>query len=83
MVREIKFTELEQLLLSIGFAIAPTTGSQKVYQHPSSGALVVLPGYEQQAYVQTVHFVTVRRILSENGLMDSDKFNRLLYKVAS
>lgn len=83
MVREIKFTELEQLLLSIGFAIVPTTGSQKVYQYPSSGTLVVLPSYEQQAYVRTVHFVAVRRILSESGLMNSDKFNHLLDKLAS
>ncbi len=83
MVREIKFTELEQLLLSIGFATVPTTGSQKVYQYPSSGTLVVLPGYEQQAYLRTVHFVAVRRILSENGLMDSDRFNGLLDKQAS
>ena len=83
MIREIKFTELEQLLLSIGFVTVPTTGTQKIYQYPSSGTLVVLPGYEQQAYVRIVHLVAVRRILSENGLMDGDKFNRVLDKVAS
>lgn len=82
MVREIKFTELEQLLLDIGFIAMPTSGRQKVYQYPSSGTLVVLPGYEQQACVRTVHLVAVRRILSENGLMDSDKFNRFLDQVA-
>ena len=63
MVRYIKFVELENLLLSIGFVKVATTGSQKVYQYPSSGTLVVLPGYEQQAYVRTVHLVAVRRIL--------------------
>ncbi len=83
MVREIKFTQLEQLLLSIGFVAMMTSGKQKVYQYQSSGTLVVLPGYEQQAYVRTVHLVAVRRILLENGLMDSDKFNRFLDKVAS
>lgn len=83
MVREIKFTELEQLILSIGFVTVPTTGSQKVYQYPPSGTLVVLPGYEQQAYVRTMHLVAVRRILSENGLMDSDRFNHFLQKLAS
>ena len=71
------------MLYSIGFVTLPTTGSQKVYRYPSSGILVVLPGYEQQAYVRTVHLVAVRRILSENGLMDSEKFNRFLDKVAS
>jgi hypothetical protein len=83
MVRDIKFTELEQLLFSIGFVTIQTTDSQKVYQYPSSGTLIVLPGYEQQAYVRTVHLVAVRRILSENGLMDNDKFNHFLDKVAS
>ncbi len=64
MVKDIKFMELEQLLFSIGFVIIPTTGSHKIYQYPLSGTLVVLPGYEQQAYVRTVHLVAVRRILS-------------------
>ncbi|MEC4818157.1 MAG: type II toxin-antitoxin system HicA family toxin [Scytonema sp. PMC 1069.18] len=83
MVREVKFNELEPLLFSIGFVLMSTSGTQKVYQHPSSGTLVVLPGYEQQAYVRRVHLVAVRRILSENGLMDSGKFNRFLDKIAS
>lgn len=83
MVRDIKFIELENLLLSIGFVKVATTGSQKVYQYPSSGTLVVLPGYEQQAYIRTVHLVAVRRILSENGLMDSNAFNHFLNKLAS
>ncbi|MUG95948.1 type II toxin-antitoxin system HicA family toxin [Scytonema sp. UIC 10036] len=83
MVREIKFKELEDLLYSLGFATVPTTGSYKIYEYPSSATLVVLPGYEQQEYVRMVHLVAVRRILSEHGLMDTDKFNRSLDKVAS
>ncbi|MBO3458895.1 type II toxin-antitoxin system HicA family toxin [Aetokthonos hydrillicola Thurmond2011] len=83
MVREIKFRELEHLLYSLGFVTVPTAGSHKIYQYPSSGTLVILPGYNQQAYVRSVHLVAVRRILSENGLMDSDKFNSSLEKVAS
>ncbi|BAZ08936.1 hypothetical protein NIES4071_07420 [Calothrix sp. NIES-4071] len=83
MVREIKFAELEHLLLSMGFVTVATAGSQKVYQYPSSGTLIVLPSYEQQAYVRTVHLVAVRRILLDNGLMDSDRFNRFLQKLAS
>ena len=70
-------------VLSFAGVTMPTTGSQKVYQYASSGTLIVLPAYEQQAYVRKVHLVAVRRILSENGLMDSDRFNRFLDKVAS
>jgi hypothetical protein len=83
MVREIKFKELEQLLFDMGFVAMQTTGSQKVYQYVPYSVLIILPGYEQQAYVRTIHLVAVRRILSENGLMDSDRFDGFLDKVAS
>jgi predicted RNA binding protein YcfA (HicA-like mRNA interferase family) len=82
MVREIKFVKLEKLLLEIGFMAMQTSGSQKVYQQPLSGVLIVLPGYERQALVRTIHLVTVRRILSENGLMTGDSFDNFLNKVA-
>jgi predicted RNA binding protein YcfA (HicA-like mRNA interferase family) len=78
---DIKFAELEQLLLSLNFIELPTTGSHKVYEYPSLGTLVVLPGYEQQANVRTMHLVAVRNILDANGLMDRDIFNHFLEKV--
>ena len=71
MVRDIQFSNLEQLLFKIGFTKVPTTGSQQIYQYPSSGTLVILPAYEQRAYVQPVHLVAVRRVLAENGLINS------------
>ncbi|OWY64371.1 hypothetical protein B7486_47605 [cyanobacterium TDX16] len=82
MIRDIQFTDLEQLLLKIGFAKVPTTGSQLVYQYPSSGTLVILPAYEKQAYVQPVHLTAVRRVLAENGLIDTNTFDNFLAKVA-
>lgn len=82
-VRDVKFAELEQLLLSIGFVEVPTAGSHKVYEYSPLGTLVVLPGYEQQANVRTMHLVAVRKILDENGLMDRDMFTSFLEKVAS
>jgi len=83
MVRNIQFTDLEQLLFKIGFTKVPTTGSQQIYQYPLSGTLVILPAYKQQAYVQSVHLVAVRRILAENGLINSNFFDSFLGKVAS
>lgn len=82
-IRDIKFAELEKLLLSIGFVEVPTTGSHKVYEYPVLGTLVVLPGYEQQANVRTMHLVAVRKILDENGLMDRNMFTSFLAHVAS
>jgi predicted RNA binding protein YcfA (HicA-like mRNA interferase family) len=83
MVRDIQFSNLEQLLFKIGFTKVPTTGSQQIYQYPSSGTLVILPAYEQRAYVQPVHLVAVRRVLAENGLINSNSFDSFLGKVAS
>ncbi|MUH00996.1 addiction module toxin, HicA family [Scytonema sp. UIC 10036] len=83
MIRDIKFAELEKLLLSIGFVEVPTTGSHKVYEYSPLGTLVVLPGYEQQANVRAMHLVAVRKILDENGLMDRDMFTTFLAPVAS
>ncbi len=54
-----------------------------VFTPTCTSVLIVLPAYQQQVYVRIVHLVAVRRILSENGLMSSDKFNRFLDKVAS
>lgn len=82
MVRNIQFSELEQLLLKIGFTKVKTTGSQKVYEYLPSKTLVILPAYEQQAYVQPVHLV-INKILRENGLIGSNMFDILLSKIAS
>ena len=51
MVKNIQFIDLKELLLKIGFVKVPTAGSQQVYQYPLSGSLIILPPYEQQAYV--------------------------------
>ncbi|UKO98080.1 type II toxin-antitoxin system HicA family toxin [Nostoc sp. UHCC 0870] len=83
MIREIKFSELEQLLLDIGFVNIPTTGYHKLFEYPQLNAMVALPNYEKQQYVNAIHLLTVRRILSENGLMDTSVFDHLLEKVAS
>ncbi|MDB9536965.1 type II toxin-antitoxin system HicA family toxin [Dolichospermum planctonicum CS-1226] len=83
MVRDIQFSDLKQLLFKIGFTTVPTTSSQQIYQYPSSGTLVILAAYAQQAYVQPVHLVAVRRILVENGLINTNSFDSFLGKVAS
>ena len=53
------------------------------FQHLASEALIILPGYEQKAYVDATHLVAVRRILIEYGLMDKSAFDSFLEKVPS
>jgi predicted RNA binding protein YcfA (HicA-like mRNA interferase family) len=83
MLRSIIFSELEKLLLKVGFTTVPTAGSHKVFKYPSPGALVILPAYEQKACVHSLHLVAVRRILMENGLIDRSAFDSFLEKVPS
>jgi predicted RNA binding protein YcfA (HicA-like mRNA interferase family) len=83
MVRNIQFSELEQLLLKKGFTKVKTTGSQKVYEYLPSKTLVILPAYEQQAYIQPAHLVMVNKILRENGLISSNMFDIFLSEIAS
>ncbi|OUL19572.1 hypothetical protein BV378_32665 [Nostoc sp. RF31YmG] len=78
MLRNIQFTDLEQLFLKIGFTKVPIARSQQIYQSSSSGALIILPAYEQQEYIQSVHLVAVRRVLLENGLINSNTFDSFL-----
>ncbi|GEM_PF-3443649 len=56
MLRNITFTELEELLLKLGFTSLPTAGLHHVFQYASSGALVVLPGYEKKAHYRSCAF---------------------------
>jgi predicted RNA binding protein YcfA (HicA-like mRNA interferase family) len=83
MLRGIIFSDLEKLLLKVGFTTLPTAGSHKVFKYPSSGVLVILPGYKKKAYVHPVHLVAVRQILIEKGLMDKNTFDSFLEKVPS
>jgi predicted RNA binding protein YcfA (HicA-like mRNA interferase family) len=83
MLRNITLTELEDMLLKVGFTRLPTAGSHHVFQYPSSGVLIVLPGYEKKAYVDVVHLVAVRRILVENGLIDKTAFGSFVEKISS
>ncbi|MFM7365884.1 MAG: hypothetical protein ACKO11_15585 [Cuspidothrix sp.] len=55
----------------------------QIYQYPLSGTLVILPAYEQKAYIQPVHLVAVRRILVENGLINTNSLDSFFAKVAS
>ncbi|GAB4205552.1 MAG: hypothetical protein Fur006_61780 [Coleofasciculaceae cyanobacterium] len=83
MISGIIFSDLEKLLLRLGFTTLPTAGSHKVFKYPSSGALVILPGYKKKAYVHPAHLVAVRRILIENELIDRNTFDSFIEKVPS
>ncbi len=83
MLKNIMFTELEKLLLKLGFISLPTAGSHKVFKFPSSGALVILPNYDKKAYVHPIYLVAVSRVLIENELINRSAFDSFLEKIPS
>jgi len=81
MANEITFAASEKLLSALGFTPYPTTGSQRVFQYPPLGTMVVLPDYRHQSFIQPIHLVAVRKILIENGLITPAAFDGFLEKV--
>ena len=79
--REIIYSELENLILSLGFSPIKTTGNHKIFQH-SSGALIVLPDYQKKSRLNQIHLIAVRRILKEYGLMNEYDFNNYFNKIS-
>jgi predicted RNA binding protein YcfA (HicA-like mRNA interferase family) len=77
MSKQITFADLEKLLLDLGFVSNPVSGTQQVFVYPDLDILVILPGYNKKDMVHPAHLVSTRKILSENGLMDTDVFNEL------
>ncbi|NJM77313.1 MAG: type II toxin-antitoxin system HicA family toxin [Acaryochloridaceae cyanobacterium RU_4_10] len=77
MPKKVTFAELEQLLLGLGFVSRPPKGTHHVFGYPALDVLVSLPDYHKKDLVHPAHLVMVRRVLAENGLMNSDEFDAL------
>jgi hypothetical protein len=71
----IKFAQLRQLLLGLGFREVALSESAIGFQHDHSDTLIVLPTYRSNRIVLPHHLATVRMTLDAKGLMDSDDFD--------
>jgi hypothetical protein len=78
-----KFSSLRRLLSDLGFkeVVANTDKPHVAFQHDPSDLLIVLPPYRNNAAVAPHHLVYVRMMLDGKGLMDADKFDRLVGNV--
>ena len=83
MFKNMLFADLKQLLFKLEFQSIPTLGNHYIFEHPISQALVILPKYEDQVYVDQTHLIAVRRILIEYGLIDEVRFDFTWEKMAS
>ena len=83
MFEDITYSEIEEFLLKLEFKNLPIKSNHIVFLHSPSGALIVLPHYEPQAKIRPVHQILIRRILTEYGLIEEERVNRLLDKIPS
>ena len=82
MRKDISVGNLERALLDLGFVVSRVKGSHKTYRHPPSGANILLPWTHRNQTVRPAYLVSVKRTLSEMGVLDRDLFDSLLEKAA-
>ncbi len=78
MSKEITTGNLEKVLLKLGFYATPVRGSHITYRHPSSDTVVVLPWQCKNEVLRPIHLISVKKTLSETGILDPDSFESLL-----
>ncbi|WP_071881421.1 hypothetical protein [Gloeothece verrucosa] len=61
---KILYLDLKNLLLKLGFFSETITGNHQLFQHPS-GALIVLPSYQDKDYVYLIHLAAIHHILKK------------------
>ena len=82
MRKDVTAGSLEKALLSLGFVAIAVHSSHRTYRHASSGAMVVLPWQRRNETLSPANLVSVKRTLSEAGVLDRDSFDSLLEKAA-
>lgn len=76
----VRFAEMRQLLLDLGFVEKNFVDGRVRFRHAPSDTIFPFRPYQPTDFVILVHFLMVRRILDERGLLDADQFDRLLSK---
>lgn len=83
MIKNILFSELKNFLFNLNFTLLPTQGFHYIFKHSKSDTLIVLPKYQENAYVDSIHLIAIRRILLEHSLIDSRIFDNFQEKIVS
>lgn len=65
----ITFMELRKLLTRHGFEQIKAAGTHKAFQEHASGALVILPDYQESDEIRPFHLASVTKLLVEQGFI--------------
>jgi len=78
MSKQLTYSRLTKILENLGFEMSRVTGSHRVFKHPDSSTLIVLPYRSGRAPVQRIQIAAVERILSETGFLSREEFKELI-----
>jgi predicted RNA binding protein YcfA (HicA-like mRNA interferase family) len=77
----ITFADVEKLLFRLGFTACETKGAQKVYRHPPSDTLIMLPPYQSEEILRPIHLAAVQIQLVQRELISQAAFEGALEKI--
>ncbi len=73
---KISYGQLNNVLRSLGFTchLVLKDGEARRYEHPKSGAIILLPAYPEDDKVLEHHLIMVRMTLDNFGIADPTAF---------
>jgi hypothetical protein len=79
---DVTYSQLDKVLRSLGFSCRPTKRPPpgRFYEHKESGAIIILPTFDESERVYEHHLVAVRTELDNFGLADPSVFAAKLQK---
>jgi hypothetical protein len=80
MNKKVRFRQLRQFLLDLGFSESRLPTSALVFAHEPSDTLLFYHPYEPDGPVNPGDLATTRRFLDERGLLATDEFEQALHK---
>lgn len=78
MSKQITYSGLTKMLQNLGFELTRVRGSHRVFRHPDSSTLIVLPYRSGRESARQIHITAVERVLSETGFLSREKFEELI-----
>jgi len=81
--KQITYDDFDRLLLQAGYIHGYTRGAHKLYEHTSSGTILLFPTMPGSTIVSDAHLVAARKLSVERGVVEEDEFDRLLERHSS
>ena len=79
---DVTYGQLENVLRALGFTCRPGNNDPpgRIYEHPPSGAIVMLPAYPESDKVYEHHLAAARWEVDHFGIADPKTFDAKLQK---